>query len=274
MKETKVYDLPDVLKEQLEQVENILKEKSCQRIAVFDMDNTLLIDDIGDALFAYLKREEQETPVTIDGSRIPFTWHEYEESIRTEGKRVAYRKVVSAMANVTVKKIIETSRLVMNLEESSIPLEGIEVPVPRVNPTMITFLEWLRERDFLIYIISATNSITVQVTAEEYFGIPASRIFGVIPVTREDPVHGTVLTAEVAEPVTVGQGKVDAYRQLIGEEPPVFSAGDSDSDLEMLDLTRTDGLTILVTKTIEKFRALKDRLKPGLNIIHLERPGA
>lgn len=240
------------------------------KIAVFDMDNTLLIGDIGDALFAYLKEMEKTAPVTIDRSAIPLSWNEYQEMIGTMGKRAAYTRVVSAMVNIPTQTVTNASLAVLKDSRRTIPVEGIEVLKPYPNRVMASLLRYLKAKDYAIFIISATNRLTVEATARVCFGIPASHIAGMDPVIRQDQRFGAVLTAEVREPVTVGPGKVEAYRKLIGTTPPLLSGGDSDSDLDMINLTANIGLGILVTSTRDKFATLSTLLKPDLPLFHLE----
>ena len=147
------------------------------RIAAFDMDNTLLEGDIGDALFAQLLRE---------GKPLRLTWAEYQRMIKEEGKKAAYSKIVTVMAGIPVETVIETTRRIMRSTSTFLEVEGVKVPVPRPNPGMQVLLSYLERLGYTVYIISATNQFSVKTVAEDYFGIPARRAFGIRPSIVED----------------------------------------------------------------------------------------
>ena len=48
------------------------RPKKHGKIAVFDLDDTLIRGDIGDAVFVQLKNEEKNTPLTKSGKLISF----------------------------------------------------------------------------------------------------------------------------------------------------------------------------------------------------------
>ncbi|MCP4214399.1 MAG: haloacid dehalogenase-like hydrolase [bacterium] len=257
-------DLRPNLKERINKIENYFNSTQADhpenKIAVFDMDNTLLDGDIGDAVFAQLKEDEKNGPLTIDKRPIPLTWSGYEDILAKEGKHVAYKRAVTAMAGIPLETLLETSARVMRLDEPFIKIENKEVPVPVPSPGMPAMLAYLRELGFSCYIISATNHFTVEYVGEHYFGFPPSDVYGIKPAIIEDAVHGKVLGDQLTGPVTVGTGKVDAYRQLIGTAPPILSAGDSDSDIDMLNLTVPEGLVILKCSTEKRRNTLKQQI--------------
>lgn len=221
------------------------------RVAAFDMDNTLLEGDIGDALFAQL---------ILEGKPIPFTWAEYQRMITEEGKKAAYSKIVTVMAGIPVETVIETTRRVLQSTAPFLEVEGVKVPVPRPNPQMRSLVSYLHSLGYAVYIISATNLYSVQTVAEDFFGIPAHRAFGIRPSIVEDKKRGPVLGGEVLEPVTVTVGKVDAYREFIGTVPPLITGGDSTTDIPMLNLTHPRGLVIWVGENEKDYESVKQQL--------------
>jgi len=250
-----VSSIPGALLKRIEAVEDYFSNNRGDgpktRIAAFDMDNTLLEGDIGDAVFARLIRE---------GKPIPLTWAEYQRMITEEGKKAAYSKIVTVMAGIPVETVIETTRRVMRSTDTFIEVEGVTVPVPRPNPRMRVLLSYLERLGYTVYIISATNRYSVKTVAEDYFGIPAGRAFGIRSSIVEDEKRGPVLGGEVLEPVTVTVGKVDAYREFIGTEPPLITGGDSTSDIPMLNLTHPRGLVIWVGESENDFESVKQQL--------------
>ncbi|MCP5108181.1 MAG: haloacid dehalogenase-like hydrolase [bacterium] len=226
-------------------------ELPAPKIAAFDLDNTLLDGDVGDALFARLK---------LDGKPIPLTWAEYQRMIKEKGKLVTYSKVVTVMAGIPVETVEETTRRIMKSTAPFLEFEGVTVPVPRADPIMLELVSYLDRLGYEVYIISATNEYSVKVVAEDYFGIPGSRAIGMQPTIIMDNEQGPVLGEKIREPVTVVEGKVDAYRRYIGPTPPLITGGDSTTDIPMLNLTHPQGLIIWKGKNEKGYESVKKQL--------------
>jgi phosphoserine phosphatase len=258
--------LPDTLSKRIKKIEHHLDSSNTgepiRKIAVFDMDNTLLEGDIGDALFVQLR---------LDGNPIPLTWAEYDRLIIEKGKKIAYSTVITAMAGIPVETVKETTHRVLRTPAAFLEIEGIRVPVPRPNPIMKVLVSYLEELNYTIYIISATNSISVKVTIEEFFNIPDTHAIGMQPSVIDDEKLGPVIGNTIDGPITVNDGKVEAYRQAIGSFPPYISGGDSASDYEMLNLTHPDGLILWAGNDDNKFETLKQHLDFPQNAYFLRR---
>ncbi len=256
--------IPDTLMERIKKIEESfmspMKDLSKYKIAVFDLDNTLLEGDIGDAVFAQLKINEKKQPLTIDNQLIPFTWAEYQELMRTKGKKEAYQRLVISQAGIPLKRIIEITRQVMALETPFLELGDVKVPVPSPNSLMKVLLVFLKRLDYEIYVISASNHYSVQCVAEEFFGIPAANVFGMKPILWEDKDKGFILGNKIDGPITVGEGKAEAYRQLIGTVSPLLTAGDSTTDFQVLNLVDPQGLCIWVGNDEKKYNSIQQQL--------------
>ena len=255
--------IPQDLLKRIEQVEEWFKNQSEQefpkKIALFDLDNTLLVGDCGDALFAQLKIDEQENnkPLTIDNRMIPFSWWEYQEVLKTQGKVAAYSQVIQCMAGLPLETLLETSRRVMNSPLEYLEIEGVKIPVPYPHPRMQALLVYLKSLGYEIYIISATNQYTVRYVAKEYFGVPETNTFGMVPSVQNDPQYGKIIGDEIEGPVTVVEGKVEVYKNNIGSVPPLISGGDSTTDIMMLNLTDPNGLIIWVGEDSKELEEIK-----------------
>lgn len=230
------------------------------KIAVFDLDNTLLEGDVGDAVFVQLKIEEKKAPLKVNGEEIPLTWQEYVGLLREKGKEVAYRRVITALAGTPVKTVEEITKKVMSLETPFLEAEDVKVPVPRPNKIMVALVEYLRSLDYDIYVISASNHYSVLYVAGECFGIPASNVHGMKPVVVDYNGKQKVFGGEIEEPVTVVEGKAQAYREMVGDTPPLISAGDSPTDIRVLNLVDPQGICIWVGKEQEPFNRIKEEL--------------
>jgi phosphoserine phosphatase len=95
----------------------------------------------------------------------------------------------------------------------------------------------LRRAGFDVWIVSATNLWSVQVFAA-YFGVPPERVLG----NRVRLVDG-VMTGQTQTPVLFREGKVAIIDERIGRRPALV-AGDSVTDLEMLEVASEVALVI------------------------------
>jgi phosphoserine phosphatase len=217
--------------------------KSGPKRAVFDLDNTLLDGDVGDAVFVQLKLDETIEAQTVTQRPIPLSWQEYQDILDRQGKVAAYKKITAALAGIPLDSLRETTRRVMDLPAQYLELEGCRVPVPAPNPTMQALVGWLQSQAYEVYIISASNRFTVEVVGAEHFAIPRAHCFGIESVLQE--VNGRpVLTDQLKEPLPITVGKAEIYHRHIGPEPPLITAGDSDTDIHLLNLTHPGGLSI------------------------------
>ncbi len=258
--EKKKSKLPAALLERIARLEDRIVRGElgdiAEKIAVFDMDNTLLIGDIGDAVFAWMLLEKRP---------LAFTWQEYTGLIRSGKKGEAFERVVTAMAGISVEDLLETTRRVLYCGLPYLELGEVKVPVPKAHPLMQVLLELLKSLGYQLYVISATNQFSAHVTMQEFFGMEASRVFGIKPrlvYDEQSPgeVSTAVLASELEEPITVAEGKAELYKKLIGTNPPILSAGNSESDIPLLNLTHSRGIIIWMGKDAEKFESVKEKI--------------
>src|SRR3989338_658150 len=101
--------------------------------AVFDLDDTLIIGDIGEAVFAQL---------LANGHRMSLTWNDYQLLLR-RNTFVAYTAVVQAMKGLRIADIEEAVRCVVDSGTGEITIEGLRVPVPRPHQIMTWLIRHL-----------------------------------------------------------------------------------------------------------------------------------
>lgn len=224
-----------------------------RKIAVFDLDDTLLDGDIGDAVFARLKLAETTRILTVHHKRISLEWSEYRILIKTGKKQEAYRKVVTCMAGIPLKTLIHTTRNLIRSSGGRIEIEGDTVPFPTINPLIHGLLGLLKKLKYHIMIISASNHFSVRLAAGELLGLRRSQAFGIRPKLtylrpKPDSRRIAVLTGTLHEPVPWARGKADLYRQQAGLIQPLITGGDSESDIFLLNLTHPRGLAIWAGK--------------------------
>ena len=202
-----------------------------EKVAVFDLDNTLLDGDLGEAVFAQLWK---------DGHPPSLTWTDYQECLR-EDVLTGYCKVVTAMDGLPLRTLVTATHHVLSPASSDIEIEGEWVPVPHPNPRLLPLLRLLRHLDYRIILITSTNEISARIAVSHWFGAFAPVVFGLRPHVEDDIVQGTLI-----EPLPLGEGKVDVYRRFVGNVRPLLTAGNSIHDLPFMRLTHDAGCSIWV----------------------------
>ncbi len=236
------------------------------RIAVFDLDNTLLIGDIGDAVFSMLK---------IQGYSLGLSWDTYLNILKNDGKEVAYSKVVAIMAGLSIDTIHKITENVLKSTQKSLEVEGVSVPIPKVHPIMYEFIELLKRNDFKIYVISATNIFSVRLICKYLFELDEKNCFGIEPETikknKDSLPAERILTGKIKEPLTITIGKEDLYWDKISKIRPLITAGDSESDIHLLNLVNSNGFSLWVGNDIERYRVIREKSKIKEQFYYFER---
>ncbi len=234
------------------------------KIAVFDLDNTLLDGDVGDAVFVQLKLDEQEGPLAIDKAPLPLTWLEYRDILAREGKIVAYQRITTAMAGIPLHTLIKTTRKVMDCQLPFLQWEGEKIPVPAPNPMMLQVLELLRRKGYGIYVISASNQFTVREVGRRYLSLPENHCYGIRPILEQNDDGVDILSHRLEEPLPITDGKAHVYFNHIAHDPPLITGGDSDTDIYLMNLTHPQGISIWRGDSGEKFQYIVQNINhPG-----------
>jgi HAD superfamily phosphoserine phosphatase-like hydrolase len=224
---------------------------------VSDLDNTLIINDIGEALFAQL---------VSDNLIHNFTWSEYLELIKRGDAREAYIKMITCMAGINEIRIKESLKNITQQRSGYIKFyEGhdlVRIPVPYPNQILLRLIEFIKDHQFEVKIISASCDIAVRHIASTFFDIDERNAYGVRLNTIDN-----ILTNEVLQPIPVTYGKADVLKSILGDNKPMISAGDTTNDLYMLKMTDPEGL-ILFFGNAKDFKVIKESCECK-HIIHI-----
>ena len=241
-------------------------------LVVFDFDNTCILGDIGELFSHYLIDEmlyrfdlpafwELVDPadgraelreIATEAAKIPREerrGHEtyevylaemgalYGRRYKRAGARDCYEWAVRLHVGMRPEEIRAwTGEAIRREIARTVEVErrrteaGEEVEIGRgirVLQEMRGLVGAFQRREFDVWIVSATNLWSVQVFAE-YYGVGRDRVLG----NRVSDRDG-VLTGEAQTPVLYREGKVAIIEEVIGKTP-LFVAGDSVTDLEML----------------------------------------
>lgn len=179
--------------------------------AVFDLDNTLLVGDIGESTLRRLIHRLPPKAASVLGTTDP--WGAY-EALEARDFCAAGDVAAQALAGLSPSEV------------EALGTEVLDSGEVRLNPRTVE----------LAQAVSRRHRVWILTGSAELLGRVAARRIGIQHVVgmrlREE--HGR-LTDELLPPCTCGEGKVKAARQLISERP-VFAIGDSPTDLHVLRL--------------------------------------
>ncbi|MEE2645528.1 MAG: haloacid dehalogenase-like hydrolase [Myxococcota bacterium] len=133
------------------------------------------------------------------------------------------------------------------------PFPGMTVPTGlRIYQEMIELVDVVKRAGFSPWIVSGSLTQSVQSIAK-YLGIAQSNVLGLS--LRQ---NNGVLVEQAIEPITVGEGKLEAFLDAIGRSP-VLAIGDSIHDAMLLE--NCEGLSIVMDRGDQKLRGLADEHK-------------
>jgi HAD superfamily phosphoserine phosphatase-like hydrolase len=205
--------------------------------AVFDFDNTCIMNDITEATLAYLAVNN----LFKDTSLLEGTLENYSKSVfqnyyhmLREGRtKEAYSFAVKIISGFSINDIAPLVDEVIRFKEHAhfnSDIWGVTIPKGmRLRKEVINLMSFLKNLGVDIWVISASPEALVRQTMD-YFNIEANLI-GV----KNSIVNGTY-TGNFEEPVSMFEGKVDCIKKFIHpDQRPIFGIGDSMNDLPMLE---------------------------------------
>lgn len=221
------------------------------RIALFDLDNTLVHGDVGDAVY---------TQMLIDGFPLPLSWNKYKDQCKKDPEK-AYIEIVQAMEGITLEYLIQVTKRVLYSEQDFMIYEGQLIRFPKPNVCMKIILRLLQDWHYSLYIISATNDISAKITGSVLFDVPINNIAGIEPA-----IINKKLTHHIFEPIPIGVGKIAQYRLMAEDRMPMIVATDSELDYPLFDLCDPDGTAIIVGDNNELMEKAKRELPRSIHL--------
>ena len=182
-------------------------------IAAFDADGTLWATDVGENFFKYQYKNHLIEGLPSD------PWAYYQNLYRTNRDQ-CYLWLAQINAGQSIQQVRKWAKESVTTHMHEM---GEFIGQKHVIAHMI-------QRGVRVYIVTASVRWAVE---------PAARLFGVDPdfvvgiETLIDP-SGNV-TAEPAGPITHGPGKVEGLLRATGGVAPFFAAGNTESDLALLE---------------------------------------
>lgn len=212
-----------------------------ERIAVFDNDGTLWAEQpLYFQLFYAMDRIKQMAPQHPEWK----TKEPYASLLKgdtkgalAQGEKAILSIVASSHAGVTNEQF--AASVSQWLATARHPKTGLAFNQMVYQP-MLELLEYLRSKDFKTYIVSGGGIDFMRVFSEQTYGIPPEQVIGSSLKSEYVVKDGTPTIVKLPEMNFIDDkaGKPVGIYQYIGRRP-VFAAGNSDGDFQMLEWTTT-----------------------------------
>lgn len=214
-----------------------LNDGAC--FAVFDFDNSCIVNDIADAVFAYLCRNKLLKDYTLLGReksnnaeyhQLVFRYY-YEILGRGDIKK-AYTFCAKVLSGFNKREIEIITKQTIHFEGKKIrrvKLYGIDIERGLAIKSQIKeLMNVLKKRNIVIWIITASPQVIAE-TAARHYGF-SGKVVGL-----KNKIEKGIFTAEIEKPYSILEGKVACIRKFVSpNKKPLLAVGDSMSDFPML----------------------------------------
>jgi phosphoglycolate phosphatase-like HAD superfamily hydrolase len=210
-----------------------------ERVATFDNDGTLWAEQplYFQALFALdrVRAMAADHPEWRDAEPFKSAIAGDMKGLLAGGQEGVVKILRAAHADTTAEEFRESVR--DWLASARHPATGKPYPEMVYQP-MLELLDYLRANGFKTYIVSGGGIDFMRVFAEEVYGIPPEQVVGTTADAKFEMRDGVPTIVKTGELVLLDDkaGKPVGIHRHIGRRP-VFAAGNSDGDLQMLQYT-------------------------------------
>lgn len=206
------------------------------RIAVFDNDGTLWAEQpmYFQLIFALdrIKAMAADHPEWKQTEPFKSVLANDLKAVMASGKEGLSKIVAASHANMTADEFADSVR--DWLKTAKHPRTG-KAYNKMVYQPMLELLGYLRAKGFKTFIVSGGGIDFMRVFAEEAYGIPPEQVIGSSIGAKFEMRDGVPTIVKVPEDLFIDdkEGKPVGIHQHIGRRP-IFAAGNSDGDLQML----------------------------------------
>ncbi len=237
-----------------------------QKIAAFDLDGTLINGDIGESTFCYLKSI---------GHEFDLTWSEYTDLLESGEKTLAYSKIITTMKGLLVKVVSNASRRLMTSQSDMIYFtennKEHSYLIPKQIIDMHNLIVYLKISGWKVAVISASNHISVRAVCQELFKLKPDYIRGIRTEIEVNNNSEDFFTDVIKGHITYKEGKANVFRELFGQDAiPLLTAGDTEGDVELLNLTSPDGFAILCDNSSNSTSVLKQLIQSHIRTVEFK----
>jgi phosphoserine phosphatase len=214
-----------------------------QRVAVFDNDGTLWCEKPNYVQLLFML-DQLHRAAAADPSLIERPEYRalLEQDATTQAELGLAAIVVALVELCAGIEPVEFDRRVRTFFESA-RHPDLDVPFIALRYTpMLELIDELRARDFTVFIATGGGTEFVRAISNEFYGVDRERVVGSAVgyrVTRDEHDRPVLLrTAELFGDVNEGSAKVSNIQRALGRRP-IFAAGNSPGDSDMLDYALT-----------------------------------
>jgi len=209
------------------------------RIAVFDNDGTLWAEKPFYFQLLYAIDRVRETaeadPSILTSDALRAAANGDLEGLLTQGKEGLLEVLAVSHAGITVEDFQADIR--DWLASAKHPETGMAYNAMLYQP-MLELLTYLRDEGFTTWIVSGGGVHFIRAFAAEAYGVPPHQVVGTVAPAKYERINGK--PAVLKQPgiffLDDKAGKPLAIDSRIGKRP-IFAAGNSDGDFEMLEYT-------------------------------------
>jgi phosphoglycolate phosphatase-like HAD superfamily hydrolase len=219
-----------------------------ERIAVFDNDGTLWCEKPGYVqayfLLERLGQQAAEDPAMAEDPVVQALLAGDLHAAMTHGIEALGAVLLRTHAGWTADEFNATAREWLGRARD--PATRRAFAELRYVP-MLELLALLRERGFAVFIVTGGGVEFVRAASEDLYGVPPQNVVGTaVQLAFERREGRVVLVRQPAALGDVNEGppKATAIQQHVGRRP-IFAAGNSAGDTEMLEFTATGDLPSL-----------------------------
>ncbi len=220
-------------------IDNALRA-SGKPFAVFDFDNTCIVNDIAEATLAYLCDRRLLRDLNLLGDKEDGAhyhervFHAYHALSREGRYKVASMLCARMFSGFTPGEAEAVTLAAITEEGSRIGSKMLyDVHIERglaVRPQILSLMQYLTSKRVLLWIVSAGAEPAAR-AAMRHFGIEG-RLVGV-----RSALKNGMFTSELKIPLPIIEGKVECVKKFIDQKnAPLLAAGDSMNDLPLLEM--------------------------------------
>jgi HAD superfamily phosphoserine phosphatase-like hydrolase len=230
-------------------------------LACFDFDNTVIFNDIGEALIERILNEGllNFAPTAPEFFQKPddalkafkssdkgkrYIWTEYRRIFNDEGMEKAYRWSSILFSGWSKKDFFQMTQEVWNHEKKShtqlvregVPYHKNDFAIP--YPEMQDLMEYLKFHNWKVKIVSGSPTWAIQAIISDW-NLEESDVLGM--ELELDPKG--LSSSRIVEPYTFGMGKVQTVQNNLGELHHL-AFGDSPNDIDLLNHAKKSAFVI------------------------------
>ena len=235
----------------MKMIKEIVDNLPSEGYAVFDFDNTCIINDIQEALLAYLC--ENSILKNFNGEEV---FKKYYQLIESSKLHEAYEFAVSVFWGFSLDELRKFTKDSIDSEGSRITkreLFGININKGiKRNESIYKLMKLMYIKGYKIYIVSTSSKYVVEWAFKRFFSNISANVIGI-----ENIIKNRILTDELVYPLSVYGGKVENIKNKIsGNEKPILAVGDSIGDEKMLEYSQ---VKIVVDRNNQLTKIAKDK---------------